>query len=99
MEVLGGAEVGGQHLRGGAHRLEAFHHAGDRLVAGLLGRVGVLLRLGLRHLGDHLLVLAHFQVHLDLAVGEVPVLRRIVLVVGDLFHEIGRAALLEILGD
>ena len=99
MEVVRGAQVRGQHLGGGAHRLEAFHHPGERLVAGLLGGVGMLLGLGLRGLGDDLLVVADFEVHLHLRVREMAVLRRIVLIVGDLLHEIGRAALLEIVRD
>ena len=96
VKVFRGADVGRQHLGGGAEALESFHHAGDRLVARFVGCGGVLLRFLLRDLRDLFLVLAYLQVHLNLRVGELAVGRRRVFVVGDLLHQVHRAAFVEI---
>ena len=98
MQVFRGADVGRGHFREGAHGLKALGQTGQGvlLCVRFLRFVLEVLR---GDFGDLFLVLAHLQIHLDLPVGEPAVLRRIVFVVGDLFHQRDGAALVEILLD
>jgi hypothetical protein len=96
-QLLGGADLGGHEVRGVAQRAHGVHQAG-LLALGLALLLLLAQALG-GHLADLHRALLDGEVHLHLALGQLAVGGRLVLVLAGLLEDVERAGLLEVLLD